>query len=42
MKFVLDFINQKDCQLGRDKISNALALLNGYINYLNRRLTDNQ
>ena len=36
------FISQKDCQLGRDKISNALALLNGYINYLNRRLTDNQ
>ena len=36
------FISQKDCQLGRDKISNALALLNGYINYLNRRLTDSQ
>ena len=36
------FISQKDCQLGREKISNALALLNGYINYLNRRLTDNQ
>ena len=36
------FISQKDCQLGRDKISNALALLNGYISYLNRRLTNNQ
>ena len=36
------FISQKDCQLGRDKISNALALLNGYISYLNRRLTNNR
>ena len=36
------FISQKDFQLGRDKISNALALLNGYISYLNRRLTNNQ
>jgi four helix bundle protein len=36
------FISQKDCQLGRDKISKALALLNGYINYPNRRLTNNQ
>ena len=36
------FISQKDCQLGRDKISNALALLNGYISYLNRRLANNQ
>jgi len=36
------FISQKDCQLGRDKISNSLALLNGYICYLNRRLTNNQ
>jgi four helix bundle protein len=36
------FISQKDCQLGRDEISKALAFLNGYINYLNRRLTNNQ
>ena len=36
------FIGQEDYQLGRDKISNALALLNGYIRYLNRRLTNNQ
>ena len=36
------FISQKDFQLGRDKISNALALLNGYISYLNRRLTNNR
>ncbi len=35
------FISQKDYQLGRDKISNALALLNGYINYLNGRLPNN-
>ena len=36
------FICQEDYQLGRDKISNALALLNGYIRYLNRQLTNNQ
>ena len=36
------FISQEDYQLGRDKISNALALANGYIRYLNRRLTNNQ
>ena len=36
------FISQKDYQMGRDKISNALALLNGYISYLNRRITNNQ
>ncbi len=36
------FIGQEDYQLGRDKISKALALLNGYINYLNRRLESNQ
>ncbi len=35
------FISQKDYQLGRDKISNALAPLNGYINYLNGRLPNN-
>ena len=34
------FISQEDYQLGRDKISNALALLNGYISYLNRRLNN--
>ena len=37
-----DFISQKDYQMGGDKISNALALLNGYISYLNRRITNNQ
>ena len=31
------FINKKDYELGRSKISNALALLNGYISYLNRK-----
>ncbi len=31
------YINQEDYQKGREKISNALALLNGYINYLNRQ-----
>jgi four helix bundle protein len=31
------FINNKDYELGRSKISNALALLNGYISYLNRK-----
>ena len=36
------FISQEDYQLGRDKIANALALLNGYISYLNRRLTNNK
>ena len=36
------FISQDDYQLGRDKIAKALALLNGYISYLNRRLVNNQ
>ncbi len=36
------FISQKDYQLGRDKISKAMALLNGYISYLNGRLTENK
>jgi len=31
------FISDKDYQKGRDFISNALALLNGYINYLSRK-----
>jgi four helix bundle protein len=31
------FTNNKDYELGRSKISNALALLNGYISYLNRK-----
>jgi four helix bundle protein len=31
------YINQQDYQNGRELISNALALLNGYINYLNRQ-----
>jgi len=32
------FINKEDYELGRTKISNAMALLNGYINYLNRKV----
>ncbi|CAB1079541.1 hypothetical protein D1AOALGA4SA_7250 [Olavius algarvensis Delta 1 endosymbiont] len=36
------FINQENYQVGRNKISNALALLNGYISYLNRCLTENK
>ena len=39
------FIDQEDYELGRSKISNALALLNGYISYLNRKAnpqTNNQ
>ena len=38
-------ISKEDYELGRNKISNALALLNGYINYLNRKAnpqTNNQ
>jgi four helix bundle protein len=31
------FINKEDYELGRIKISNAMALLNGYINYLNSK-----
>lgn len=31
------FISQEDYELGRNKISNSMALLNGYINYLNRK-----
>jgi four helix bundle protein len=30
-------ISKKNYECGRNKISNALALLNGYINYLNRK-----
>jgi hypothetical protein len=37
-----ELISQKDYQLGRDKISKALALLNGYIGYLNRCLNENK
>jgi four helix bundle protein len=29
-----EFISKEDYELGRNKISNALALLNGYIKYL--------
>ena len=36
------FISQQDYQLAREKISKALALLNGYINYLNRCITNNK
>jgi len=46
------FINEKDYELGRNMISNALALLNGYIKYLDNKansassirkpITDNQ
>jgi four helix bundle protein len=32
------FINKEDYELGRAKISSAMALLNGYINYLNRKV----
>ena len=35
------FISKEDYDLGREKISTALALLNGYISYLNRCITDN-
>ncbi|MGD8880786.1 MAG: four helix bundle protein [Desulfobacterales bacterium] len=31
------FINKEDYELGKIKISNAMALLNGYINYLNSK-----
>lgn len=31
------FISKEDYELGRNKISNALALLNGYIKYLNQK-----
>jgi len=31
------FINKEDYELGKSKISKALALLNGYISYLNRK-----
>jgi hypothetical protein len=47
-----DFINKKDYELGRNKISNALALLNDYIKYFDNKasssspirkpITDNQ
>ena len=39
------FISDAEYEKGRELISKALALLNGYINYLNRqkkRITDNQ
>lgn len=32
-----NWVNQEDYQKGRDLISTALKLLNGYINYLNRQ-----
>ena len=40
-------LSKDDYELGRDKISNALALLNGYIKYLNGKanpqpITNNQ
>ena len=35
------YIDQDDYQRGRDLISNALKLLNGYINYLNRQSISN-
>jgi len=37
-----EFINQEDYQKGRDLISKSLALLNGYINYLNRQSSNNK
>ncbi len=36
------FISKEDYDLGREKISTALALLNGYISYLNRRISNGQ
>ena len=39
------FISKEDYKLGRNKIANALALLNGYIKYLNSKAnpsTNNQ
>ncbi|CAB1056057.1 hypothetical protein D1BOALGB6SA_791 [Olavius sp. associated proteobacterium Delta 1] len=36
------FISHENYQHGRDKISNALALLNGYISYLNRCIANNK
>ena len=39
------FIKKEDYELGRNKIANALALLNGYIKYLNSKAnpsTNNQ
>ena len=35
------FISREDCQKGKEKISKALALLNGYNNYLSRPITNN-
>ena len=35
------FINKEDYELGRNKIANALALLNGYIKYLNSKAYPN-
>ena len=35
------FISHENYQHGRDKISNALALLNEYISYLNRCIANN-
>jgi four helix bundle protein len=34
------FISNEQYQQGREKISKALALLNGYINYLDRKATE--
>jgi four helix bundle protein len=34
------FISKEEYDLGREKITKALALLNGYISYLNRCITD--
>ena len=31
------FISKEDYELGRNKVANALALLNGYIKYLNSK-----
>ena len=33
------FISKEDYELGRNKIAKALALLNGYIKYLNNKAT---
>jgi four helix bundle protein len=36
-----EYITREDYQKGRELISNALLILNGYINYLNRQSNSN-
>lgn len=35
-----NYISKSELDIGREKINKALGLLNGYINYLNRVLTE--